>query len=78
MSAVNHLKKKAADNQTIGVLICKEKNNVMAQYALESTKEPIGIAEYQLETLLPKDVPSLLPSIEEIEKELENKTKYTL
>ena len=53
MSAVNHLKKKAADNQTIGLLICKEKNNVMAQYALESTKEPIGIAEYQLETLLP-------------------------
>lgn len=72
VSAVNHLKKKESDNKTIGLLICKEKNNVMAQYALESTKEPIGIAEYKLETLVPENMQSQLPSIEEIEKELGN------
>jgi predicted nuclease of restriction endonuclease-like (RecB) superfamily len=44
VSAVNHLKKKEIDNPTIGLLICKEKNKVMAQYALESSNQPIGIA----------------------------------
>ena len=43
VSAINHIKKKPTDNPTIGLLICKTKNNVMAQYALESTNQPIGI-----------------------------------
>lgn len=48
VSTVNHTKKKATDNPTIGLLICKTKNNVMAQYALESTSQPIGIPEQQV------------------------------
>lgn len=67
VSAVNHLKKKSMDNPTIGLLICKSKNNVMAQYALESTNQPIGISEYQLAKLIPENLKSKLPTIEEIE-----------
>lgn len=70
VSAVNHIKKKATDNPTIGLLICKTKNNVMAQYALESTNQPIGISEYQLSKLMPENIQSKLPTIEDIEATL--------
>lgn len=68
--AVNHIKKKPTDNPTIGLLICKTKNNVMAQYALESTNQPIGISEYQLSKLMPENIQSQLPTIEDIEATL--------
>lgn len=70
VSAVNHIKKKSNDNPTIGLLICKTKNNVMAQYALESTNQPIGISEYQLSKLMPENIQNRLPTIEEIEATL--------
>ena len=70
VSAVNHIKKKPTDNPTIGLLICKTKNNVMAQYALESTNQPIGISEYQLSKLMPEHIQSQLPTIEEKEATL--------
>ena len=70
VSAVNHIKKKPTDNPTIGLLICKTKNNVMAQYALESTTQPIGISEYQLSKLMPEHIQSQLPTIEDIEATL--------
>lgn len=70
VSAVNHIKKKSTDNPTIGLLICKTKNNVMAQYALEATNQPIGISEYQLSKLMSEDIQSQLPTIEDIEATL--------
>lgn len=70
VSAVNHTKKKPTDNPTIGLLICKTKNNVMAQYALESTNQPIGISEYLLSQLMPENLKSQLPTIEDIEENL--------
>ena len=70
VSAVNHIKKKPTDNPTVGLLICKTKNNVMAQYALESTNQPIGISEYQLSNLMPENIQSQLPTIEDIEATL--------
>ena len=70
VSAVNHIKKKPTDNPTIGLLICKTKNKVMAQYALESTNQPIGISEYQLSKLMPENIQSKLPTIEDIEATL--------
>lgn len=73
VSAVNHIKKKDMDNPTIGLLICKTKNNVIAQYALESTNQPIGISEYQLSKLIPKEIKSQLPTVEEIEANLFDK-----
>ncbi len=71
VAAVNHLLKGVSDNPTVGLLICKEKDNVLAQYAVESSSEPIGISEYELSRLYPVEFKSSLPSIEEIEAGLE-------
>lgn len=70
VSAVNHILKTPADNPTIGLLICKTKDNVLAQYARESSSQPIGISEYELSKIYPADFKSTLPSIEDIENEL--------
>ena len=70
MTAVNHILKKEQDNSTIGLLICKDKDNVLAQYALESSSQPIGVAEFQLTKFVPDEFKSVLPSIDEIELEL--------
>ncbi len=69
VAGTNHILKSEQDNPTIGLLICKEKDNVLAQYALESSSEPIGISEYELSKLYPEDFKGTLPSIEEIEQE---------
>lgn len=70
ISAVNHILKRTDDNPTIGLLICKTKDNVLAQYALEATNQPIGISEYELTKLYPVNFKGTLPSIEDIENEL--------
>lgn len=77
VSAVNNQMKTEADNPTIGLLICKDKDSIVAKYALDPYKEPLGIAEYQLSKLYPKDLKSSLPSIEEIESELKHSTSDT-
>ena len=66
----NHQLKTEMDNPTIGLIICKTKDNVVAEYSLEASSVPIGISEYQLSKVLPKEIESSLPSIEEIEKSL--------
>ena len=68
VTAVNNQLKKEWDNPTIGLLIVGEKDDVVAKYAVEMMKPPIGIAEYQLTGVLPKELQSDLPSIEEIEE----------
>ena len=68
--AVNHILKRPDENPTLGLLICKSKDNVLAQYALESSNVPIGVSEYELAKLYPADFKSALPSVEEIEREL--------
>lgn len=70
VAAANHILKADGDNPTIGLLICKEKDNILAKYALESSNEPIGISEYELSKLYPADFKGSLPSIEEIERQL--------
>jgi len=72
ISAINHQKKKDSDNPTIGMIICKTKDNVEVQYSLEIVNQPIGISEYQLSKLLPDNLKSSLPSIEELEEQLKN------
>lgn len=59
------------DNPTIGILICKSKNDTVVEYALKDMSKPLGISEYQLTQILPTEFESSLPSIEDIEKELE-------
>ena len=70
VSCVNHILKNDSDNQTIGILICKNKDNVLAKYAVETQNEPVAISEYELSKLFPKDFKSSMPTIEEIEREL--------
>lgn len=73
VTAVNHLKKKDGDGKTIGLLICKNKDDVVAQYALEGVHLPLGISEYELSKLMPENYKSTMPSIDDIEKELKAK-----
>lgn len=69
--ACNHLlRKEGRDNPTIGLLICKEKDRIQAQYALESSSQPLGISEYDLEKFYPEKVEGTMPTIEEIEAKL--------
>ena len=68
--AVDHLLRKEGDNKTIGLLICKTKDNVFAKYALESTTQPIGISEYELSKLYPARIEGTIPAIGEIEARL--------
>ena len=75
VTAINHQRKKKTDNETIGLLICKTKDNIVAEYALESSTHPIGISEYNLKNLLPKNYRSTLPSIDEIEKSMKKQLK---
>lgn len=70
--ACNHILKQQHHNPTIGLLICKNKDNLLAQYALEGSNQPIGISEYDLEKLYPTTVEGMIPSIEEIEAKLAN------
>ena len=58
------------DNPTIGILICKSKNDLVVEYALKNINKPLGISEYQLTEALPKELESSLPTIEEIEAQL--------
>jgi predicted nuclease of restriction endonuclease-like (RecB) superfamily len=72
LSVANDMLKHPTDNPTIGLLICKNKNDIVAEYALKDIKQPIGVTEYQLTKLFPEEFKSSLPTIEEIENELKN------
>ena len=68
--AVNHQLKTEHDNPTLGLLVCKNLDTVEAQYALESSSQPLGISRYELTRLIPEDFKGSMPTIEEIEAEL--------
>lgn len=70
LTAVDMQVKAEQDNPTIGLLLCKGKNTVVAEYALRDKTQPIGVAEYQLIESLPEELQTSLPSIEQIEREL--------
>ncbi len=75
LSAVDGKMKHPDDKPTIGLLLCKGKNKVVAEYALRDINKPIGISQYEAKIIesLPEDLKGSLPSIEEIELELERK-----
>lgn len=74
--ACNHiLKKEGRDNPTIGLLICRQKDSLLAQYALEGSNLSLGISEFELSKLYPEKVEGTIPTIEEIEAKLRNKDK---
>lgn len=70
LSAIDAQIKAADDKPTIGLLLCKEKNRLVAEYALSGIDRPMGIANYQLMRTLPEPLDTNLPSIEKIEAEL--------
>ncbi|PKL42565.1 MAG: DUF1016 domain-containing protein [Candidatus Riflebacteria bacterium HGW-Riflebacteria-1] len=71
LTAIDSQVKSEHDNPTIGLLLCKSKNKVVAEYALRDNARPLGIAEYKLLESMPESLKTSLPSIEQIEKELE-------
>lgn len=73
-SAVDGEIKGKDDHPTIGILICKSKNDIVVEYALRDINKPLGISEYELTEILPKEYKSSLPSIEEIEAQLEDES----
>ena len=68
-NAVNHLIKEDVDKETIGLLICSEKNDVVAQWTVEKSNEPIGISTYELTNIIPQ-AKDILPDTKDIEKSL--------
>lgn len=66
LSAVDGILKTDQDNPSIGILLCREKNNVIAEFALKDMTKPMGISEYKLGGVLPENLENTLPSAEDI------------
>jgi len=77
LSAVDSQLRKPNDFPTIGILLCKSKDKIEVEYALRDINKPMGISEYRLTDAIPENFKTKLPSIEELETELENKTEKT-
>lgn len=75
MTAVDKQVKAETDNATLGLLLCKSKDKVVAEYALGDKTQAMGIAEYKLQQALPETLENNLPSIEQIERELQGNVK---
>lgn len=72
LSAVDSLVKQEDDKPTIGILLCRDKNNIEAEFALRDINKPMGVSEFQFIEVLPENLKSSLPTIEEIENSLKN------
>ena len=75
LSVVDDLIKHASDQPSIGLILCKSKDNVLAEYTLRDMSKPIGLAEYRLTENLPENIKAALPTIEELEAELAKNLK---
>jgi predicted nuclease of restriction endonuclease-like (RecB) superfamily len=71
VTAVNRDLRRDGDAPTIGILLCKNKNDVIVEYALAETQQPIGVATYALAEALPKELEGVLPTVAQLEAELE-------
>ncbi len=70
LSAVDSILKEKEDKPSIGILLCRDKNNIEAEFALRDINKPIGVSEFELTNILPENLKSSLPTIEEIEQNL--------
>jgi len=70
LSAVDDILKTEQDNPTIGLLLCREKNKLIAEYALKDLTKPIGVSEYKLFGALPEEFEDTLPTIEDLESRI--------
>jgi predicted nuclease of restriction endonuclease-like (RecB) superfamily len=71
LSAVDSLLKRDDDQPTIGLLLCRDKNNIEVEFALRDMNKPIGVSEYTLMETLPDNLKGALPTVEEIEQDLQ-------
>ncbi|MDR2651349.1 MAG: PDDEXK nuclease domain-containing protein [Prevotellaceae bacterium] len=71
LSAVDSLLKHDDNNPTIGILLCRDKNNIEAEFALRDICKPMGVSEFELTSVLPEKLQSSLPDVKDIELELE-------
>ena len=72
LSAVDGILKKEQDNPSIGLLLCKSKNDLVAEYSLKDMSKPIGVSAYQITSNLPEELERQLPSVEDIQKRIKN------
>lgn len=70
LSAVDGILKKEQDNPSIGLLLCKSKNDLVAEYSLKDMSKPIGVSAYQITSSLPEELERQLPSVEDIQKRI--------
>ena len=70
LAAVDDMLRHPDDKASIGLIICKTKDQIVAEYALRNTTTPIGVSEYKFSEPLPADLKGSLPTIEELENEL--------
>jgi predicted nuclease of restriction endonuclease-like (RecB) superfamily len=77
-SAVDDLLRHEADQPTIGLILCQTTDRILAEYTLRDIHKPIGIADYELTRALPKELASSLPSIQEIEAELQSEVQNSI
>jgi hypothetical protein len=75
LSAVDSQLRREEDHPSIGLVLCKEKNKVVVEYALRDTKKPIGVSAYRLLEKLPAKLKGSLPTVEELEAELGGKMR---
>ncbi|MCL1971928.1 MAG: PDDEXK nuclease domain-containing protein [Endomicrobia bacterium] len=73
LSAVDDILKKKEDKPSIGILLCADKDNLTAEYALKDINKPMGVSAYKIFERLPKEYSKLLPSVEDIKKRIELK-----
>ncbi len=73
LSAVDDMLRHPDDNPSIGIILCKYKGKIDAEYALRDINKPMGVAKYEITRLLPQSIKGSLPTIEELEAELEKK-----
>lgn len=73
LSAVDDVLRHEYDNPSIGILLCKERDKLTAEYALRDINKPIGVSEYKLSDFLPQELADTLPSAEDIEKRIKGK-----
>ena len=71
LSAVDGILKKEADNPSIGLLLCKSKNDLVAEYSLKDMSKPIGVSEYKITSTLPEELEQQLPSVEDLQKRIQ-------
>ena len=71
LSAVDGILKKEADNPSIGLLLCKSKNDLVAEYSLKDMSKPIGVSEYKVTSTLPEELEQQLPSVEDLQKRIQ-------